>query len=99
MPLRGTGTSHYRGMESKRTVPKHATTQEVESVMPDLISSPPFLIIVAIFVIFLVIGITKRGVRFLIWISVIFVILICLGIAKQSDLLNWFENLLKTVKQ
>ena len=85
-------------MESKRTVPKHATTQEVESVMPDLISSPPFLIIVAIFVIFLVIGITKRGVRFLIWISVIFVILIYLGIAKQSDLLNWFENLLKTVK-
>ena len=85
-------------MESKRAVPKHATTQEVESVMPDLISSPPFLIIVAIFAILLVIGITKRGARFLIWISVIFVILIYLGIAKQSDLLNWFENLLKTVK-
>ncbi len=66
--------------------------------MPELISSPPFLIIVAIFAIFLVIGIVKRGVRLLIWIVVIFVILVCLGIAKQSDLLNWFEDLIKTVK-
>jgi hypothetical protein len=63
--------------------------------MPELITSPPFLIIVAILAILLVIGIIKRAVRLLIWISVILVILICLGIAKQSNLLNWFENLLK----
>ena len=63
--------------------------------MPELISSPPFLIIAAIFVIFLVIGIAKRAVRLLIWVSIIFVILIGLGIMKQSALLNWFENILK----
>ena len=63
--------------------------------MPELISSPPFLIIVVVFAIFLVIGIAKRAVRLLIWVSVIFVILLCLGIAKQFDLLNWFENLFK----
>ena len=63
--------------------------------MPELITSPPFLIIVAVFAIFLVIGIAKRAVRLLIWVSVIFVILLCLGIAKRSDLLNWFENLFK----
>lgn len=66
--------------------------------MPELISFPPFLIIVAIFAILLVIGIIKRGMRFLIWISVIFVILVCLGIANQSELLSWFDNLLQTVK-
>ena len=65
---------------------------------PELISSPPFLIIVAIFAIFLVIGIAKRAVRLLIWIVVIFMILVCFGIAKQADLLNWFENLIKTQK-
>ena len=62
--------------------------------MPELISSPPFLIIVAIFAILLIIGIAKRAGRLLIWIAVICLILIGLGIAKQSDLLNWFENLL-----
>ena len=67
-------------------------------VMPELISFPPFLIIVAIFAILLVIGIIKRAGRLLIWISVIFVILVCLGIAKQSDLLSWFNNLLQTIK-
>ena len=66
--------------------------------MPELISFPPFLIIVAIFAILLVIGIIKRGMCFLIWISVIFVILVCLGIANQSELLSWFDNLLQTVK-
>lgn len=66
--------------------------------MSELISSPPFLIIVAILAILLVIGIFKRAVRLLIWIPVILVILICLGIAKQFDLLNWFENLLKMAK-
>ena len=63
--------------------------------MPELITSPPFLIIVAVFAIFLVIGIAKRAVRLLIWVSVIFVILLCLGIAKQFDLLNWFQFPLK----
>ena len=62
--------------------------------MPELISSPPFLIIVAIFAILLIIGIAKRAGRLLIWIAVIVMILIGLGIATQSDLLNWFENLL-----
>ena len=62
--------------------------------MSELISSPPFLIIVAIFAIFLVIGIAKRALRLLIWLAVIFVILVCFGIAKQSDLFNWFENFL-----
>ena len=63
--------------------------------MPEMMNSLPLLVIVAVFAIFLVIGIIKRAVRFLIWISVIFAVLIYLGIAKQSDLLNWFENLLK----
>ena len=66
--------------------------------MPELISSPPFLIIVAVLAILLVIGIAKRAVRLLIWIAVIFVILVCFGIAKQADLLDWFENLLKIAK-
>ena len=60
--------------------------------MPELISSPPFLIIVAILAILLVIGIVKRAVRLLIWIVIVFVILICIGIAKQSDLINWLED-------
>ena len=63
--------------------------------MLELISSPPFLIIAAIFTIFLVIGIAKRAVRLLIWVTVIFVILIGLGIMTQSELLNWFENMFK----
>ena len=66
--------------------------------MSELISSLPFLIAVAILAFLLIIGIAKRAARLLIWIIVIFVILICFGIAKQSDLLNWFENLLKTVQ-
>lgn len=63
--------------------------------MPELISSPPFLIIATILAVLLIIGIAKRAVRLLIWIVIIFVILICLGIAKQYDLLGWFENLIK----
>ena len=66
--------------------------------MPELISSSLFLIIVAIFAIPLVIVIIKYTVRFLIWIIVIFVILICFSIVKQSDLFNWFENILNTAK-
>ena len=63
--------------------------------MLELISSPPFLIIAAIFSIFLIIGIAKRAVRLLIWVTVIFVILIGLGIMTQSELLNSFENMFK----
>ena len=66
--------------------------------MPELISSPPFLVIIAIFAIFLVIGIAKRAVRLLIWVSIIFVILIGLGIMKQSELLGWFENVFNMVE-
>ena len=62
--------------------------------MPELISSPLFLIAVAILAVLLIIGIVKRAARLLIWIVVVFVILVCLGITKQSDLLNWFEDLL-----
>ena len=60
--------------------------------MPEFVSSPLFLIIAAVFAIFLIIGIIKRAFRFVIWIVVIFVILICFGIVKQADLLNWFEK-------
>ena len=66
--------------------------------MPELITSPPFLIAVAIFAIFLVIAIIKHAFRFLIWIFVIFVILIGLGIMRQSDVLQWFENLRNMVE-
>lgn len=66
--------------------------------MPEFISSPPFLIIAAIFAIILVIGIAKRAVKLLIWVSIIFVILVCLNIVTQSALFDWFENLFKTVK-
>ncbi len=64
----------------------------------ELISSPPFLIIVAIFAILLVIGIAKRAIRLLVWLVVIFVILVCFSIVKQSDLFNWFENIFKIAK-
>ena len=66
--------------------------------MPELISYPPFLIIVAILAIFLVIGIAKRALRLLIWLAVIFVILVCFGITKQADLFNWFENFFKIAR-
>ena len=63
--------------------------------MPEFISSPPFLIIAAIFAIFLVIGIAKRAVRLLLWVTVIFVILIGLGFINRSALQGWFENMFK----
>ena len=69
----------------------------MESIMPEFISSPPFLVIAAIFAILLIIGIGKRAVRFLIWIVVIAVILIGLGIVTQDGLRDWFEKLLKMV--
>ena len=63
--------------------------------MPEFISSPIFLIIAAIFAIFLIIGILKHAFRFVVWIVIICVILICLGIVTQDELRDWFENLLK----
>ena len=66
--------------------------------MPELISSPPFLIVVAIFAILLLIGIVKHAVRFIVWISIIFVILFCLGIVTQAEIFNWFENLFKAAQ-
>ena len=65
--------------------------------MPEFISSPLFLILAAIFAIFLIIGIIKHAWRFLIWIVVIAAILFWLGILKESDLRTWFENLSKMV--
>lgn len=73
-------------------------SQDVESVMPEFISSPPFLIIAAIVAIFLIIVIIKHAWRLLIWIAIIFLILIYFGIMKQSDLLQWFENLRKMME-
>ena len=66
--------------------------------MPEFINSPIFLIIAAIFAIVLIIGILKHAFRFVIWIVVIFVILIGLGIVKQAEVLQWFENLRKMVE-
>ena len=63
--------------------------------MPEFISSPIFLIIAAIFAIFLIIGILKHAFRFVVWIVIICVILICLGIVTEDELRDWFENLLK----
>ena len=66
--------------------------------MPELITSPLFLIIAAVFAIFLIIGIIKHAWRFLIWVVVIAVILFYFGILKESDVRNWFENLRKMVE-
>ena len=66
--------------------------------MPEFATSPLFLAIAAIIAIFLIIGIIKHTFRFLIWIAIIAVILIWLGIVKQTNLLNWFENLRKMIE-
>ena len=66
--------------------------------MPELISSPIFLIIAAILGIFLIIAIIKGAVRLLIWIAIIAAILIGLGVMTQGDLQGWFEDLLKRVR-
>ena len=65
--------------------------------MSEFISSPIFLIIAAVFAIFIVIGIIKYAFRFVIWIAVIFLVLLGLGIVKQSEILQWFENLREMV--
>ena len=66
--------------------------------MPEIISSPIFLIIAAILAIFLVIAIVKGAIRLFIWIAVIAVILIGIDAVTQGYLSDWFENLLNTVR-
>ena len=66
--------------------------------MPEFISSPIFLIIAAIFAMLLIFRISKPVFRLVIWIVVIFAILVYFGIVKQSELLQWFENLREMVE-
>lgn len=73
------------------------TTENAESVMPEFIGSTPFLIIAAIIAVLLIISIAKGAVRLLIWAVIILAILIFFGVATESDLLKWFEDLRKRV--
>ena len=66
--------------------------------MPELMSSPLFLIIAAIVAIFLIIGIIKHAWRFLIWIAVIVAILIWFGVTNVPEVRDWFENLRKMIE-
>ena len=66
--------------------------------MPEIISSPIFLIIAAILAIFLVIAIVKGAIRLFIWLAVIAVILIGIDVVTQGYLSDWFESLFKTVR-
>lgn len=61
--------------------------------MPELISSPIFLLIAAVLAIFVVIGIIKHAARFLIWIAVIVAVLLLLGVTQVSEIREWFERL------
>ena len=70
----------------------------MESLMPEFIGSPLFLIIAAVVAIFLIIGIIKHAWRFLIWVVAIDAILFWFGIIKEVDVLQWFENLRKMVE-
>ena len=63
--------------------------------LPELINSPIFLAVAAIFAIFIVIGIIKHAWRFLIWIVIIVALLLWLGITNVPQLREWFERLLK----
>lgn len=67
--------------------------------MPELMSSPIFLVIAAIVAIFLLIGIIKHVGKFFIWIVIIVAVLIWLGITNVPEVRNWFENLLKMVER
>lgn len=67
----------------------------MDSLMLELITTPPFLIVTAIFAVLIVIGIAKRAVRLLLGVTVIFVILIGLSFMNQTVLLVWFENMFK----
>ena len=66
--------------------------------MPEFISSPIFLIIAAIFALLLIFRISKPVFRLLIWAVVILAVLVYFGIVKQSELLQWFENLREMVE-
>lgn len=66
--------------------------------MPEFVSSTPFVIVAAIFAIILVIGIAKRAVKLLIWVSIIFVVLVYIGVVNHSAVLDWFENVFKLMK-
>ena len=63
--------------------------------MPEFISSPIFLVIAAIVAMLLIFRISKPVFRVVIWIVVVFAILVYFGIVKQSEVLQWFENLFK----
>ena len=63
--------------------------------MPEFISSPTFWVIAAIVAMLLIFRISKPVFRVVIWIVVIFAILVYFGIVKQSEVLQWFENLFK----
>ena len=63
--------------------------------MPEFISSPIFLIIAAVFAIFLVIALVKGAIRLFIWIAIIAVILIGLGVIQVPEIREWFERLPK----
>ncbi len=63
--------------------------------MPELMSSPLFLLIAAVFAIFIILGLLKHAWRFLIWIAVIVAVLLWLGITNVPQLREWFERLLK----
>jgi hypothetical protein len=78
-------------------VSQRATTESVESVIPEFMSSTPFLIIAAIIAVLLISSIAKGAVRLLIWAAIILAILIFFGVAAESDLLQWFEDLRKRV--
>ena len=68
------------------------------SIMPEFTSSPIFLIIAAILGILLLIAIVKGAFRLFIWLVIIAVILIGLGITTQTEMREWFENLLKSIQ-
>ncbi len=67
----------------------------MESIMPEFISSPIFLIIAAVLALFVIIGIVKHTARFLIWIAIIAAILIWIGVVQVPEVREWFENLPK----
>ena len=67
----------------------------IESIMPEFITSPIFLIIAAVLALFVIIGIVKHTVRFLIWIAIIAAILIWIGVIQVPEIREWFERLPK----
>ncbi len=66
--------------------------------LPELMSSPPFLLIAAVFAISIILGILKHAWRFLIWIAGIVAVLLWLGVTNVPQMRDWFERLLKIVE-